>query len=770
MEGPTRRTAPTGPALPLIVMTIAVGIVAFAVVYVVVSSREPAPDPASAMVVTRAPGAADPGTAPSPQPAPPAGSDRDGIEALAARIGASIVAGDAVAFADCYDLERMLAAVEGTGVLPSLRKADRRAAQSGMREALERSLNAQAGLDWDRFEIRRIQELPDRVALVHFRVPGPTAHVFHGAWWLNRRTGTWKIDDLEEHRTGARATLLLGAAGAARLEPSGWARTLPQLELALRRLRASEHGEAVAALEPLQSAGLPEPIEGLRRTFLAVARAALGDLDGAELEVAAAARLRGAVPALDLVRASLANRRGVAEEAMTAAKRYESEVGVSAESSLQLGLAQRALRRSGDAIESFRTGLAEEPGAMDLLIELALTLPSERLEELAAVFEEMPDPAAAFEPLVLDLLAAGANEAVVVLAEQQRVRRPGHERAPLLVAEAHLAAGRPAEAATLLREALPGATEAQRPVVQRRLADALMAAGQPVEAYAALPDPAAAFPIVADQLAATGDVSGLATLVDEVQARTPADPLLPYYTGLLAELQGRLDEAARIYVKALRGARDDAMRRKLHRATVSAMYRGGAMTKAYEVVPPRHETAELLAQLCAQDRDDRGLQRIFDAHTPRVPEDKAWRRWGAELSYLRGDYLAAKIAIDALRGACLEHKRLARWYDDRLVRSLIRLKRFDDALRAARDATERRDGDPLYEFLAYSAAGRVAEVLRVTRHLIDRGYAIEWLYDDEDSGPNLRNQPAFAPFRQAFRRHDDGPTAGVLAEQVWVDR
>ena len=45
-------------------------------------------------------------------------------------------------------------------------------------------------------------------------------------------------------------------------------------------------------------------------------------------------------------------------------------------------------------------------------------------------------------------------------------------------------------------------------------------------------------------------------------------------------------------------------------------------------------------------------------------------------------------------------------YEDRLIRSLIRLKKFDAAARAAKGSTD-RDGDPLFEAVVAIASGHV---------------------------------------------------------------
>jgi tetratricopeptide (TPR) repeat protein len=450
------------------------------------------------------------------------------------------------------------------------------------------------------------------------------------------------------------------------------------------------------------------------------------------------------------------------------ASRYQEEVGPTAASCLQLALAQRAVGRRNDAVDTLRRGLEDDPGSLVIMTELALTLPIGRMAVLAGAFASMPDRSTAFEPLARALLAAGAHDAVIALARELRVYDPAHPTAPLYEAEAQAAAGRAAAGVTLLREAMATASPANRPAYQSRLAETLLQDGRPLEAYEALPDPAAAFDLVAVRLAGRRDAAALARLVSVHQERFATDPALPYSRGLVIELQGRLDEAPRVYLKAYRETADEPARRRLHRAAVTCMYRAGALTKAYDTIEPRHETAEILARLCARDGEDRQLERLYETHVRRMPDDKAWRRWAAELSFLRGDYLAAKIGIDAVRAACLDRPDLARWYDDRLVRTLVRLGRHGDALRAARDATRRLGGDAIYEFIVFASWGRPVECYRVARGLVTEGrYDVESLYQDPDCRENLESNPAFEPFREALPRRGAAAPAPSLSAAVW---
>src|SRR5205823_6228323 len=133
-------------------------------------------------------------------------------------------------------------------------------------------------------------------------------------------------------------------------------------------------------------------------------------------------------------------------------------------------------------------------------------------------------------------------------------------------------------------------------------------------------------------------------------------------------------------------------------------------------------------------------------HRKADPRDPDLPLWEAEVYWLREDYASAVEVLTRQRETVLEGEANRRKFEDRLIRSQIRLGRFDEAVRGA-DAGGKVS--PLLRAAALAAAGDVTRTGQALDGLVRQHYGPAAFYADPDLGPALRTAP-FAPLRQKY--------------------
>ena len=129
--------------------------------------------------------------------------------------------------------------------------------------------------------------------------------------------------------------------------------------------------------------------------------------------------------------------------------------------------------------------------------------------------------------------------------------------------------------------------------------------------------------------------------------------------------------------------------------------------------------------------------------------DLARERGLTEVDYIRRNWADAVTRLQENRETILADGENLLVWEDRIIRSLARLGRHDEALAIARTSTE-RDLDPWFEAVVQAAAGNVEETIDAMRHCLSTGaYTPEQFYADDDMGPALRSE-AFAPLRELW--------------------
>jgi hypothetical protein len=168
---------------------------------------------------------------------------------------------------------------------------------------------------------------------------------------------------------------------------------------------------------------------------------------------------------------------------------------------------------------------------------------------------------------------------------------------------------------------------------------------------------------------------------------------------------------------------------------------------AYAEIGPRKATFDQMANSFSHGRKPEELGNLLAAHRAQEPGDADLPFWQAEYHWLRGEYADAAAILNAHKEYATKEQ-LGSWYAQRLVRSLVRAKRLDEAKRALETlpATVR---PPLLPAVLAAVRGDVAETGRLLEEQVKTGYHPDLFYYDEDLGPALRSE-AFRALRQKY--------------------
>ena len=192
--------------------------------------------------------------------------------------------------------------------------------------------------------------------------------------------------------------------------------------------------------------------------------------------------------------------------------------------------------------------------------------------------------------------------------------------------------------------------------------------------------------------------------------------------------------------------------------------------EAYEQLAPKREVFDQLAGLANSNDNNELLGQLIEAHRKNQSSDKPGDPnlyyWDATFKVAQGDHLAVLGILDE-HGAYITSQWGSPWWvNDRRVRSLIRLKRFDDALKTAKDSFK-DDDNPWLVALAYAARGDVEQTLQWLTRCLRNDYTVEEFYNDEILGEALRGKA----LEEVRRQHPepatdnaDGPAVDVPSD------
>jgi len=364
-------------------------------------------------------------------------------------------------------------------------------------------------------------------------------------------------------------------------------------------------------------------------------------------------------------------------------------------------------------------------------------------------FEKSKPKVATFDQLAR-LFAAGGQAAELrkLIAEH---RKTAPNSVPLLMWEAVAARieGDNAVAARLLESALPRVEDKElRPLLVQGFLDASLLAKRPVEAYQKAPDPKSTFDYLADALASAGDAKNLKQLMELHRKGHPEDLQLEFYGGHLHLLDKQYGQAEKVFADGMAKAEDPAIQEAFRSMRVDARLEMGEWLSAYREIGPHRATYDQLSRHFAAEEEPDPLVELAAAHRKNAPEDPTIGLWEAEVQWLRGNYQKVVDICCGQRESILSDPDNLGRFEDRLIRSLVRIGRLDEAMEEAK-VSSARDGDVWFEAVVHAVAGRTAETSESLAVCAGRGYEPADFYDDPELGPALRSTE-FAHLRQKY--------------------
>lgn len=169
--------------------------------------------------------------------------------------------------------------------------------------------------------------------------------------------------------------------------------------------------------------------------------------------------------------------------------------------------------------------------------------------------------------------------------------------------------------------------------------------------------------LLASQTEASGDPARVAVLYDEIRRRRPWWPGASVLRGLLAETQGRAEEAVEAYTLALRGGMQQPF---LYEQLIRNLYRLGRFAEAEQWLRQLQQQAPLdarvldLAWAAAGQRDQSDLVlRLARENFRQRPQEPDASIWLAQILWLDGQREAAKQQIQHARS--LQPRDAASW-------------------------------------------------------------------------------------------------------------
>ncbi len=537
-----------------------------------------------------------------------------------------------------FDLDRMteeLAAVPG---FPVRTAREKRGFVKGLREGMGRSLaRPGAALRWTSSEVRGVKKLNNDEVVVIVRHRHPNGVSLKMRWWLTRRSGGWKVYDLEDLDLGLRMSALTGAVAVQEMgNPSETTQAMKALGEAFQALRQKDLDGADRKLAQVAGAKIPKQVEAIRQLGLGVVRLERGQAVEALEALEAAEALQADLPLIDLIKGRALNHLGQWDRALPSLEKYRDLLGDDGPVCRELGLSLRGLRRFADAAREYRKSLDANPkealAYQGLLKSMEGNAPT---DDLGPRFAKLDNPRENFDVFAADCERREFPQLLGPLVQAMRKIDPQYAPVDYYGALTEVRTGHADRAVPLFQSALAKQPDAQvRQVYAEHFLELMSGAGHGSAAYAAAPEPRAAFGFLAATALKQQRVEELRQLVAAHGKKDPADPLLPWYQAEIYTRDGRFARANKTFASAK--PPDEEALTSFRASRVLCRYHIGETLAAYREIGPRSDTFRQLAGLAWRDEDSRLLQDLLDAHARNDPQSLDLLRYRYRLQVRQG--------------------------------------------------------------------------------------------------------------------------------------
>lgn len=165
------------------------------------------------------------------------------------------------------------------------------------------------------------------------------------------------------------------------------------------------------------------------------------------------------------------------------------------------------------------------------------------------------------------------------------------------------------------------------------------------EHVARLSKPQEQFDFIASEF--TDDADTLEVLVESLRKRSPDDPSVALYGGMVKVSREQFDEAATLLRSAFDRARDDDQRESLHEWFLFAMMRAKKPLEGYTAVPDARHAFRYVAEWLVADDAAAALRTLIEAHGKSHSDDPWLHYFTAAAFVIEGKYAEADKAYAA---------------------------------------------------------------------------------------------------------------------------
>lgn len=676
--------------------------------------------------------------------------DAEKVRAVIRLLGTSAGNRDASRLDDIFDFGRMTDEIQRHPNAPPISMRERGQFVREFKRGMSQGITAgQPGLIWSDAKIKLIRKLDTPGdALVYAAMKSDDLRLYM-RFWIHR-DGDWRIYDYEDLDGGIRMTTVVTQllAMANTTNAAGIQADMEAIQQSVKHLGAQDFPAAEAALSRITAGQYPGEVEAMRLMLLATAKSGQGQNDQALRIAAEAEKQNPDLPMLHFLRANIYNSQGQHESAEASARKYYDMVGANASACWQLGDALAGLKRTDEAVKVYRQGLDDNAESLDCLAGLARALPEDQQAEVTTIVARSSltrDHFRILASLLLDEARASSLRALVDGYRQvggESIDTQYYQAASQYLRQEY------APAAATFKKYL-GATDDPyyKDAVFTSYLDSMIAQDKAAEGYEQSGDKEAAIAYLADVMM-FGKSAELEKVAVLHQKSYPDSEVAAFCLGFTAVDRQDFAAAESHYAKAQQLATDDDSKLRVVRARTYALVLGKRAVWAYTNVYSGAEGFSSIANTCVRLKDTDSLQAVLDVHREKEPGDPMLPIWQAEVEFHRGNYASAVRLLQSNRGALKQEQFSYVYFDDRLVRSLVRLKRFDEALAEA----SAPDGSPnnYYQLIVYANNGS-DKAAAIVRAMIEEDlYTLEDLYTDEDFGAVLKTDARFAALRREF--------------------
>ena len=496
---------------------------------------------------------------------------------------------------------------------------------------------------------------------------------------------------------------------------------------------------ATESLEEVAGKPIPPFIESAR-WFFAAAVAIIDDATRTLEYLDKATAFQPDLPLANYMRSVAYNMLGRHELAAVSAQKFMARFGDDADAHYQLAEALRGMGKEAEAVEQLRKALADTPNSLGNVELLGLLLPKDQKAELAEHFVRLRDHSDGFQYLADTYEIEQDADALDVLIKAMEKINPEERLLDYYRAVVMSDRGQHARAFAFLEKILKtmNAEDEDREWYEDLYFQQAIGADQLLALYQAAENPQQRVRELFEQATDLDEYARLGELIAAHLKAFPDDPDAHLMAGDVEYYQNQFESADQHYARGLQCKQEDAaVTDELIRSRVICWHELGKSIEAYEQLEPKEKVFE---ELISWEDDEETIGKLIELHRKQFPQSFAVARWSAQQSFESEDYESVvKILVPALKrldqaNAQNDEDGLGQRFaaDSLLIRALIRLGKFDQALDAAKNALGEEE-QAFYQAIVHAANKDETAFKKAAKICADEyGYdEYDFIYDDD---------------------------------------